>query len=106
MTNRYMPNEATCPVDLELLGLLLRSPEARVAEIVGAQEPSQRAALAVFCFGRAHMRDLAVQIARRCRFETLRQHDGLIGELLIEHLHAEPVKSRGARRSVTLARAA
>ncbi|MBB3952976.1 hypothetical protein [Aureimonas jatrophae] len=106
MTNRYIPNEAACPVDLELLGLLLRSPEKRVAEVVDAQEPSRRAALAAFCFGRAHMRDLAVQIARRCSAETLRRHGGLVGELLIEQIDAEPVRARNGRRAITLARSA
>lgn len=106
MTNRYMPNEAACPVDLQLLGLLLRSSQARVIEIVDGQEPSQRAALAAFCFGRAHMRDLAVLIAQRCSTASLRAASGLLGEMLIEHAQAAPVKARSGRRPVTLARAA
>ncbi|WP_062018036.1 hypothetical protein [Aureimonas sp. AU4] len=106
MTNRYMPNEATCPVDLELLGLLLRSPEARVVEIVDALESPQRADLAAFCFGRAHMRDLAILIARQCSDVSLREANGFLGEMLIEHAQAAPVKVRSDRRTVTLARAA
>jgi len=106
MTNRYIPNEAACPVDLELLGLLLRSPEARVFEIVDGQEPSQRAALAAFCFGRAHMRDLAVLIAQRCSAASLRSANGLLGEMLIEHVQTASAKTRSGRRSITLARAA
>lgn len=106
MTNRYMPNEATCPVDLELLGLLLRSLEAGVFQIVDVLQPRQRAALAVLCFGRAHMRDLAILIARQCGDASLRAASGLLGEMLIEHAQVAPVKARSGRRSVTLARAA
>lgn len=106
MTNRYAPNEAACPVELELLGLLLRSPEARMIEVVEGQEPMQRAALAAFCFQRAHMRDMAVLIASRCDERTLRTADALIGEMLIEHVQERASAPRKSKSRVTLAKAA
>ncbi len=39
MSERYPPNEPTPPVSLELLALLLRSPDERVAETVRELEP-------------------------------------------------------------------
>ena len=106
MTNRYVPNEATCPVDLKLLGLMLRSPEDRVAELVEQQTPAQRAALAIFCFQRAHMRELGLQIAKRCDLASLRASGGHVAEMLIDMSQAQPSKASNGRRKVTLARVA
>ncbi|WP_157944688.1 hypothetical protein [Mangrovicella endophytica] len=101
-----MPNEAACPVNLELLGLLLRSAEERVVEIVDEQDPKQRARLAVFCFQRAHMRDMAVLVASRCDERTLRQADATIGEMLIEQVQERASKAKVSKSRITLARAA
>lgn len=106
MTNRYIPNETACPVDLNLLGTLLRAPEARVVDVVDEQDPLQRAALAVFCFQRAHMRDLGVLIAKRCSAASLRSVGGSMSEHLIEQAQSQPAKTAGDRRKVSLARVA
>ena len=108
MTNRYMPNEIACPVAVDLLALLLRSDEARLANIVEALPPLQRARLAVFCYSRCHMRSLSFKIACHCDERSLRTAGGAAGEALIEQsrrpvaFDAEPRSS--GRRSVTLAR--
>lgn len=84
MTSRYKPNEAVCPVPLDLLALLLRSEEARVAEIVMMLPALQRASLAAFCFSRCHMRALGLQIAAHCDEHALDEAAGSAGEVLFE----------------------
>lgn len=82
--SRYVPNETACPVGLETLGLLLRSPHQRVTEIVDGLGEGQRARLAAFCFQRSHMREIGLLIAGRCSEPALRASGGLIGEMLVE----------------------
>ena len=106
MTSRYAPNEPVCPVELELLGLLLRSSEARVMEIVDGQTPERRAALAAFCFQRSHMRDMAIVIASRCNERALRLADALVGEMLIEQVQERPATRALSKPRITLARVA
>ena len=108
--NRYRPNEPTSPVPLDVLSLLLRSDEARVAEIVQQLTGGQRAALAVYCFARAHMRTLGLLIARNCTERTLVAVGGTMGQTLFdqadnsESFDAGPVEYR--KHKVTLARSA
>lgn len=104
MTSRYAPNEAVCPVELEILGLLLRSPGSRVSEIVDDLDETRRAELASFCFQRSHMREIGILIAARCSERSLRAAGGIVGEMLTDQWQVEPEKSR--KRTVTLARAA
>lgn len=98
MANHSVPNEITCPVPVDLLALLLRSDETRTAEIVRALPPTQRAALAAFCYLRSHMRTLGFKIAKECDVRSLRLAAGAAAELLIEHsrsdLFFEPAPSR------------
>lgn len=106
--NRSMPNEPTSPVPLDLLALLLRSEEVRVVEIVKQLSGGQRAALAVYCFARAHMRILAFQIARNCTERTLVAVGGAMGQTLFDqagNIETFDVGSTQTReRKVTLAK--
>ena len=110
MTNRYKPNEAACPVPLELLALLLRSEEERVAVTVATLPMAQRAALATFCFSRCHMRDLGIQVASLCDEPALRAYAGTAGEALFDYsrnpmtFDTDPTPIH--KRKVTLARVA
>ncbi|MCZ7660199.1 MAG: hypothetical protein M5U07_21225 [Xanthobacteraceae bacterium] len=54
--DRTIPNEAHCPVPNELIGRLYRAAAASVGDIVASLAPAQRAELALFCYGRAHLR--------------------------------------------------
>ena len=110
MTSRYVPNEARCPVAVDLLALLLRSDETRVADLVGTLPLTQRAALAAFCYSRSHMRNLGFQIASTCDEKSLKVADGSVWQALVAYsrgsstFDSEP-KSR-FKRGITLARSA
>ncbi len=81
-TSRYVPNEAKCPVDVDLLSLLLRADESRLAEILRTLPLLQRAELAVFCYSRCHMRGRGFLIANFCTEKSLRSAAGSVGEAL------------------------
>ncbi|KQT69035.1 MULTISPECIES: hypothetical protein [unclassified Aureimonas] len=84
MTNRYQPNEAAAPIDLDTLALLLRSGAERVRSLVGSMNPLERARLAVFCVGRCHMRKLGLEIAALCDERSLWLAAGPLGAALFE----------------------
>ena len=84
MHSRYAPNEANCPIALELLALLLRSNQERIEEIIGQIDPQQRAALAAFAYGRSHMRALGLIVAAQCDERSLATVAGIAGEILFE----------------------
>ena len=108
MTSRYVPNEPASPVPLGTLALLLRSDEARIAEILAGLPMLQRAALAAFCFSRCHMRALSFQIASHCDERSLRKAGGPSAEILLEQsrnpstFDVEPLAYQ--KRKVRLAR--
>jgi adenosylmethionine-8-amino-7-oxononanoate aminotransferase len=84
MHSRYAPNEASCPVALELLALLLRSSRERIEEVVDRLPQQQRAALAAFAYGRSHMRALGLIVAAQCDERSLTMVAGTAGEVLFE----------------------
>jgi hypothetical protein len=110
MTSRYKPNEPESPVSLELLALLLRSPEERVAETVRDLPDQQRAALAIHCVARTHMRQLAMLIAAECTEQALWQAGGRVGEVLFEQCQDRAAFDREpgpqSKRKVSLAKVA
>lgn len=110
MTSRYKPNEPTCPVPIELLSLLLRAPDERVAEIAREMPALQRAALAVHCIARTHLRRVALVVAGECSEHTLWEAAGSAGVALFEQSRDQGAFDREpgvpSRRRVSLARAA
>ncbi|MBB4000492.1 hypothetical protein [Aureimonas pseudogalii] len=110
MTNRYQPNEAPCPAPLELLARLLRVSDEQAAETIGSLPERQRAELAVFCYGRAHMRDLGLQIAALCSEAMMTRTAGQIGNAVFHQARQIRTATKAVgepyRRTVTLARCA
>ena len=110
MTDRYKLNEPTCPVPLELLALLLRTPGERVAEIARELSVLHRAALAVYCVGRTHTRRIGLLVAAECSEHALWEVAGRAGLAIHEQCRDEASFDREpgvpARRKVSLARAA
>lgn len=107
MSERYPPNEPTPPVSLELLALLLRSPDERVAETVRELESLHRATLAAYCVGRTHMRRIALVIAAECSEHALWEVAGRVGLALFEQCRDQASFDRepglATKRKVTLA---
>ena len=79
-----IPNEATCPVPLEVLALLLRSDERVRAALIKEIPATVRARLAFFCYNRVHLRPLAFRIALLCELKDLRMLAGAKGDLVYQ----------------------
>ncbi len=74
--------EAICPVSLDVLGQLHRLDPAEALDGLRHLSDDQRARLALFCYGRAHFRDLALTIAASCDADRLGQLAGTMGTVL------------------------
>ena len=107
MASRSIPNEAVCPVPVEFLSMLLRSTERYVAEQVEPLPALQRAALAGFCYSRAHLRSLAFVVAGQCDVVALRRMTGTASDALIEGMIRPEMlaaqRSTGGARIIPLA---
>ena len=94
MANDFGRAEADreCPVPLDVLGELYRAEPEDQAEQLAALSEDQRARLALYCYGKAHMRDLALTIAARCDPAKLEEIAGPLGKVIA-------AQSTGKRRS-------
>lgn len=99
-----------CPVSDDVLKRLLNATLNAVSD-VGTQLPeNQRAALAVYCYRRAHFRKLGFSLARLCSRQALVSEAGHAGEMIhAQALSAGPVPEferpespRGGRPPVSL----
>jgi hypothetical protein len=66
-----LPNEESCPVPMELLALLLRADKESVRELAAILPDRQRARLAFFCYGRAHLQAVGTVVAGLCELPAL-----------------------------------
>ncbi|UIJ72455.1 hypothetical protein [Aurantimonas sp. HBX-1] len=105
-----VPNEATCPVPLEVLALLLRSDERTRIALIREIDAEARARLAFFCYNRVHLRPLAFRIAGLCELRDLRLIAGLKGDLLFQQATEQGLFEDGGpgprKKGVTLAKSA
>jgi hypothetical protein len=91
----------------ELIGRLYASRQQELTHMVADLPPEQRANLAVFCYRRAHLREIGVAIAATCDQWSLVNAAGKAGDVLFAHSRTqpeviEPVLPYG-RRKITLA---
>jgi hypothetical protein len=96
-------NETVCPVSDATLSLLYKADETEVLEIARSLAPDIRAELAVYCFGRAHLREHGRQLAAACATEEL-SNAGPLGKWLAE-MPPEVVHATRKTSKVTLATA-
>jgi hypothetical protein len=94
MANDFGRAEADreCPVPLDVLGDLYRADAETLAERLQALSDEQRARLALYCYGKAHMRDLALTVAATCGADKLEEVAGPLGRVIA-------AQSTGKRRS-------
>ena len=93
-----------CPVTDDLLGELYRANKNGLAELIATVSPDVRAALALYCYRRGHMK----AIASTCELYDLETAGGTAGAALFarsrEAAPAAPVASQYvARQKITLA---
>jgi len=103
----------TCPVSLEFLTALYRAEPDTVGDLTRDLSGPQKVELAVYCYGRAHFRELGLTIAATCDVRALGRFAGVMGQVLsaqsrgrIQEFGLDGVRSSSLKRKVTLARAA
>jgi len=98
-----------CPVEDELLGSLYRSSAQGLPELVLSVPAETRAMLALFCYRRSHMQELALAIASTCELRDLVQWGGALGSAIYAMAQQTVTKPAPAptsgRRKVTLSTA-
>lgn len=96
-----------CPVRDELLGEMYRASEHGLPKLVESVSPEVRAMLALFCYRRSHLHQLALAIAASCTERELIAIGGRVGSTLYA-LSREPAgrasvaTSAGGRKPITL----
>src|SRR6201986_4673414 len=71
-----------CPVREELLGEMYRANENGLARLVESVSSEVRAMLALFCYRRSHLHQLALAIAASCSERELVYFGGRVGTTL------------------------
>jgi len=98
-----------CPVEDELLGSLYRASPQGLPELVLSVPAETRAMLALFCYRRSHMQELALAIASTCELRDLVQWGGALGSAIYgmaqQSVTKPAVTASSGRRKVTLSTA-
>jgi hypothetical protein len=98
-----------CPVEDELLGSLYRANPQGLPELVLSVPAETRAMLALFCYRRSHMQELALAIASSCELRDLVQWGGALGSAIYamaQQTVTKPAPTASSnRRKVTLSTA-
>jgi hypothetical protein len=97
-----------CPVTDDMLGELYRSSKAGLAELIATVSPDVRAALALYCYRRGHLKGIGLTIASTCELYDLETLGGTAGAALFararEVAPVAPIASQYvARQKITLA---
>ena len=113
MTERLKPSNAEGPyrggvsVSAELIGRLYASHQHGFAELVEPLSQEQRAAVALFCYGRAHLREIGIAVAAMCDEWSLTNAGGKLGEAIFAQSRLQPKSAQRplpiGRRKITLA---
>lgn len=106
-SNRETFEDDACPVGDDLLGELYRANENGLPELVESVSSEVRAMLALFCYRRSHLQQLALTIAGSCNERDLVQIGGRAGLVLYDLAHKPRDKRSFAtegsgRKSITL----
>src|SRR5687768_11106464 len=98
-----------CPVEDELLGSLYRANPQGLPELVLSVPAETRAMLALFCYRRSHMQELALAIASTCELRDLVQWGGALGSAINpmtrQSVSKPAITEIAGRRKVTLSTA-
>ena len=97
-----------CPVPDDMLGELYRANKNGLPELIATVSPDVRAALALYCYRRGHLKGIGLVIASTCDKYDLETSGGAAGAALFarsrEVAPATPVASHYvARQKITLA---
>ena len=84
--------EIDCPVTLEVLGSVYRADEYDLPLILAEIPALKRAQLATYLYGKSHMHQLGLKVARACDREDLIRVAGEIGSVIHGQAHLKPGK--------------
>lgn len=88
-------DDAMCPIPENMLARLYRCGPAEAVGLVRDLPDSRRAELAVFCYGRAHLRALAMELATTCDAQWLVRTAGNAGQALaVQCRQSKPSNAR------------
>jgi hypothetical protein len=107
MSYQFVPGDEVCPVREELLAELYSASKLGLPLLVTRVPRDARAMLALFCYRRSHLHELALVIAASCDEDDLVRWGARLGEVLFaksrEPPQSLPVGSGPYRRKITLA---
>ena len=72
-------NEDHPPISVGMLGRLYRASPQGLAALIKTVPPETLAALAVYCYGRVHLRELGLEIAAACQSHDMQCQAGQFG---------------------------
>lgn len=84
--------DVECPVSLEVLGEVYRADEYDLPEILERIPPLKRAKLAAYLYGKSHMHQLGLKVARSCERDDLMRVAGEIGGVIHGQAHLKPAQ--------------
>jgi hypothetical protein len=94
-----------CPVGDEMLGALYRASEHGLPTLIDSVPPLTRAMLALFCYRRSHLQQLALTIAATCEERDLVHWGAALGSALYAMSHKSETKAApvtSSRSKITL----
>ncbi|MDP4022190.1 hypothetical protein Q8W71_06125 [Methylobacterium sp. NEAU 140] len=84
--------DVDCPVTLETLGAVYRADEYDLPEILARIPALKRAQLAAYLYGKSHMHQLGLKVARACEREDLIRAAGEIGSVIHGQAHIKKTR--------------
>jgi hypothetical protein len=94
-----------CPVGDDMLGHLYRASPNGLSQLVETVPAETRAMLALFCYKRSHLNELAIAIAGTCEKRDLVNWGGALGSVLhgmAKKSAPKAIQEVSSRRKVTL----
>ena len=85
--------DPACPVSLDLLGTVYRAEAEDLPEILAEIPATTRARLAVYLYGKSHMHQLGLKVARACERDDLVQAVGEIGSVIYGQSRLKPAQA-------------
>ena len=84
--------EVDCPVTLEVLGSVYRADEFDLPFILADIPAPKRAKLAAYLYGKSHMHQLGLSVARACERDDLVRVAGDIGSVVYGQAQMKPAR--------------
>jgi hypothetical protein len=107
MTISSASDSDPCPVTDDKLGELYRASKDGLPRLIATVSPDVRAALALYCYRRAHLNEIGLAVASTCEERDLVVWGGTAGAALFarsrEATSVVSLGSRATRQKITLA---